>query len=1066
MSRLALHPHDADDDDSSSTDSERPYSVTRIPKRSATVSPSTRSLRHHPRRRSACNLYGSGLLPPVKHRPPSARRSGTRERSAGRSVFPETTRLRKTNSEPSVEIGGQEFDIDAIRQLLDSLPRLAQQAQRASHHRQLSPSSEEEELLEDVVYAGIEELRDAALSIKSLQRVLKNPQSQDARSDPSGCFSDDASTNADSTDGRMSGISTRLGSHPRGVMQFLPNIRTESTTEDSYRNRKPLMRKTSAPESYVHLNVQSPFAERRNEGAKSPRRRAVCDELHATRSPVGSGEPIGSVVPDWTRGSAGTGPGGGRGSAGEGEGSVPEHRQRSVPTASAASLSRFSQLLKRLGGSPDRSPSPRASGTLSAPDADGSSASGAAGVGGGAGSAPLLSVGGAGGAPGGARAAWSPYAYEDDADEVARTDTPLLEADVMLWRKRSRASLRRHSSVRSMAARELFDTEKSFVEGLEYLVQKYMRPLRQPLEATLIEAGLVDKIFYRIPEVLAHHQVLLANLSARIESWHKDTIIGDVLLAHFSKQSMIETYIGFVDNFQHAKSAITQARTKPSFEKYYNRCCRDHRNKLDLDSMLISPIQRVPRYELIIKQLLKHTPVYHADHERLLRAQKHVHHLATSINRHRQANEQAEQRLMEIEAIVDGLDDLVSAGRSFVRYDFVTMQSTDGPKQRCIFTFTDLLVLTSVKRRTLGRTGKILVGQSEYLDANRFQFLIKIALDDVEIAKDTLAILHETETAIEEVKEDVKVLQKMSELANLLRSANRDKLSEMLSDMETTNAERLRTLNDQLLTNPDLTTVVMTVMTSSGAETVPIEFNSAEKRAIWESAFREAKNSLVNSRSDSSQCLLKSIVAHQTRPGLHFCDASVVPGKRADSTPFVWACTTDRFQGQVAVVSLDGGDPSIESCAGIGNAAVTAVCTVPPPSKAMSRKRRANRIDTRFKQEQLIVDLPSGSADSSSSEDESFFGGTATSTVWIGNDDGEVFVLNSTERVRTRPRERVARLGLPVDAIAAIPNCVFVSASKGSDVRILAFRPNNENGWDLEHPTPLPVDFYEPIRSI
>lgn len=25
------------------------------------------------------------------------------------------------------------------------------------------------------------------------------------------------------------------------------------------------------------------------------------------------------------------------------------------------------------------------------------------------------------------------------------------------------------------------------------------------------------------------------------------------------------------------------------------RCCRDHRNKLDLDSMLISPIQRVPR---------------------------------------------------------------------------------------------------------------------------------------------------------------------------------------------------------------------------------------------------------------------------------------------------------------------------------------------------------------------------------------------------------------------------------------------------------------------------------------
>lgn len=38
----------------------------------------------------------------------------------------------------------------------------------------------------------------------------------------------------------------------------------------------------------------------------------------------------------------------------------------------------------------------------------------------------------------------------------------------------------------------------------------------------------------------------------------------------FSKQSMIETYTSFVDNFPYAKSAITQARTKPSFDKYYN----------------------------------------------------------------------------------------------------------------------------------------------------------------------------------------------------------------------------------------------------------------------------------------------------------------------------------------------------------------------------------------------------------------------------------------------------------------------------------------------------------------
>lgn len=103
---------------------------------------------------------------------------------------------------------------------------------------------------------------------------------------------------------------------------------------------------------------------------------------------------------------------------------------------------------------------------------------------------------------------WSPYTLCAEADGVERAmDSSLLEADIMLWKKRSRASLRKHDSARNLAAKELYDTEKSFVEGLEFLVTKYMRPLRAPLECTLIEAGLVDKIFYRIPEILAHHQV-------------------------------------------------------------------------------------------------------------------------------------------------------------------------------------------------------------------------------------------------------------------------------------------------------------------------------------------------------------------------------------------------------------------------------------------------------------------------------------------------------------------------------------------------------------------------------
>lgn len=62
--------------------------------------------------------------------------------------------------------------------------------------------------------------------------------------------------------------------------------------------------------------------------------------------------------------------------------------------------------------------------------------------------------------------------------------------------------------------------------------------------------------------------------------------------------------------------------------------------------------------------------------------------------------------------------------------------------------------------------------------------------------------------------------------------------------MEVENARKLKGLNEQMTSNPDLTNVHLSVATANGMETVPLEFASADKRAVWENAFREAKNAL------------------------------------------------------------------------------------------------------------------------------------------------------------------------------------------------------------------------------
>ncbi|KIH43130.1 hypothetical protein ANCDUO_26871, partial [Ancylostoma duodenale] len=95
----------------------------------------------------------------------------------------------------------------------------------------------------------------------------------------------------------------------------------------------------------------------------------------------------------------------------------------------------------------------------------------------------------------------------------------------------------------------------------------------------------------------------------------------------------------------------------------------------------------------------------------------------------------------------------------------------------------------------------------------------------------------------------------------------------------------------------------------------------------------------------------------------------------------------------------------------------------------------------------MIVSFSSG--ESSDSDDDSNSGQLS---VWIGNDDGEVFVVNSTERVRTRARERVARLTYPVTAITAVAGYVFVATAKRS--------------WELDSPTTINHSLTKPILAM
>uniref|UniRef100_A0A7E4VUP9 DH domain-containing protein n=1 Tax=Panagrellus redivivus TaxID=6233 RepID=A0A7E4VUP9_PANRE len=1003
-SRDRVTANDADYDSDTDSPSDPQLRRKTTPKRSATVSPAARQRFRHGnkshRRRSDVYLSTAdcrGLHGSAKNRMSS-------ERLHMYSSFEEP--LRKTNSEPSVEQQQQALTLDAIRQILDAYhppsnkpvelgstsrinsrgvtpnrqpPRIHSKAADVgimevwATPRQSIVSDDSED---DMMNTDIEELRDAVESIQSLQRVLKipngSPPSDEMQPHP-GLLTPSDSTST------LKGITTNLGGHPRGVMQFLPSAKNNQfqPTLDSYtwnknHNTGPLTRrKASVPENYLKYSGST------NSDRSSPRPRPTMriirpsdtePELYSSSSTI-SNKGVDSI----------------------------------------AGVNRFSKLLNSLRSSRQN--------LLMPPE------------------------------PTGAQ---------------RQIQQSLLQADQLLWKRRSRASLRRHQDIRNMAVRELFDTERGFVDCLETLVQKYMRPLKQPLECTLIDADLVDKIFYKIPEILAHHQVLYAALAARMECTQHDFIIGDVLLNHFTKQSMIETYMAFVDNFKYAKQTIWEARQRQAFEKYYMRCSREHRAKLDLDSLLILPIQRIPRYELILKQVLKHTPVEHCDYERLMHVQSHVHRLAMAINSQREEKEKMEQRLREIEAIVDGLDDLVSPGRTFNRYDVITVRDSQNvKKQRCIFMMSDQLIVTSISRKLAIRgSSRYQYTQSpDFLDHNRFKLLIKISMYDVEIGQDTIPLLQNVEQQLRNAQEDVNIVAKIIDLSKLLKT-DHDSLSDILETMYTERSQLLKALREQMTSNPDLTTVHLQVTTFDGIETFTIQFANAEKRALWENAFLEAKNALKNTmHSEQSPPVLKTILVHRVRQGLILNSATPTFSKSPETPPNIWMCSSDRFSGQVAILNV-AGEPSVESTSSMGNSTIKAICAVP----ALRRRRIPPKKYDRRKSGSIEMELDSSSSEVEASDSEA--SPTTHSTVWIGNEDGEIFILNYLDNVRLKAREKMLRLHSPVNAIAYVEEHVFVALGTKTQNQLICFERTKDNLWDVDNPKTVAVQLPSKISCM
>ncbi|XP_034540915.1 FYVE, RhoGEF and PH domain-containing protein 4a isoform X2 [Notolabrus celidotus] len=251
-------------------------------------------------------------------------------------------------------------------------------------------------------------------------------------------------------------------------------------------------------------------------------------------------------------------------------------------------------------------------------------------------------------------------------------------------------------------ASELLQTEKAYVTRLNLLDQVFCTKLMEEANKGTFPVDVVKNIFSNISSINAFHsQFLLPGLEKRMGEWESKPRIGDILqkLTPFLKM-----YAEYVKNFDKAMELLKQWTDRsPQFKAIIQEIqSTDVCGSLTLQHHMLEPVQRVPRYEMLLKDYLKKLPQDDADRRD---AEKSLEIIATAATHSNSAIRKSDnlKKLMEIYEMLGEEEDIVHASNEFIKEGHILKLAARNTSamERYLFLFNNML-LYCVPKFSLG----------------------------------------------------------------------------------------------------------------------------------------------------------------------------------------------------------------------------------------------------------------------------------------------------------------------------------------------------------------------------
>ncbi|XP_077126758.1 phosphatidylinositol 3,4,5-trisphosphate-dependent Rac exchanger 2 protein [Ranitomeya variabilis] len=306
----------------------------------------------------------------------------------------------------------------------------------------------------------------------------------------------------------------------------------------------------------------------------------------------------------------------------------------------------------------------------------------------------------------------------------------------------SSKDLERQLRLRVCVLSELLKTERDYVGTLEFLVSAFFHRMLQYAASKSdknVTEETVKMLFSNIEDVLMVHRDFLLLIEECLHpelNAHRD--VGISFLRFKERFAIYDEYCSNHEKAQKLLLELNKIRTVRTF--LLNCMLLGGRKNTDvpLEGYLVAPIQRICKYPLLLRELLKRTPKRHSDYMSVVEALQAMKAVCSNINEAKRQMEKLEV-LEEWQSHIEGWEgsSITDTCTEMLMQGVLLKISSGNIQERIFFLFDNLLVYCKRKHRRL-KNSKASTDGLRYL----FRGRINTEVMEVENVDDGTADFH------------------------------------------------------------------------------------------------------------------------------------------------------------------------------------------------------------------------------------------------------------------------------------------------------------------------------------